>query len=238
MAVGVIAALPFEARALVRKRLAPGARILLPDGAWLAVAGIGPGRARRAAEDLLRSGAAALMSFGVAGGLDPALAPGTMVVPEHVLGPSGEVFAADDGWRARLSARLAAELPVAHGRLLSPPAPVSDAAAKAEARRRFGACAVDMESAGVAEVAAHHGVPFVAVRAIVDPAAESLPAVATAALDDSGRLRPLRLLAALLRQPREIAALMRLSRHFTAARRALTRAVALAGPGLLAEATA
>ena len=56
------------------------ARIARRAGLDALAAGGGPGAATRAADDLVRRGATALLSFGIAGGLDPALRTGTVVV--------------------------------------------------------------------------------------------------------------------------------------------------------------
>ena len=69
---------------------------------------------------------------------------------------------------------------------------------------RTGAVAVDMESAAIAEVAASRGLPFVAVRAVLDPAARSLPQSAVGAVDSSGRLLVKDLVRALLRHPADL----------------------------------
>jgi hypothetical protein len=69
--------------------------------------------------------------------------------------------------------------------------------------------------------------PFVAVRVIVDTAADMLPGTVVAA-SRAGRVRIGRLIAGLLWAPGEIAALVRLATRYRAAIRSL-RAVAEAG---------
>jgi adenosylhomocysteine nucleosidase len=91
---------------------------------------------------------------------------------------------------------------------------------KAAAFRDSGAAAVDMESAAVAEVAAHHRLPFIAVRVIVDTAADRLPRAVVNA-SGAGRLRIGRLLAGLVVAPAEIAGLIRLTQRYRIAIRSL-----------------
>jgi adenosylhomocysteine nucleosidase len=84
-----------------------------------------------------------------------------------------------------------------------------------------GAC-VDMESFMVCEVANDAGVPFVALRAIVDPIEMDLPDV-VGQIDQApfgGRLCPA--IKHLSRHPRDIAALIRLARSAARARRSMT----------------
>ena len=83
-----------------------------------------------------------------------------------------------------------------------------------------GAVAVDMESAGVAQVAALNKLPFVAVRAIVDTAGDTLPRAVVAA-GTEGRVRFARLILGIVRSPRELAPLMQLAKRYRAASRAL-----------------
>src|SRR5262249_56207770 len=52
-------------------------------------AGADPARARLLARRLIDQGVAGLVSFGLAGGLDPALPPGTLLLPPVVLLPDG-----------------------------------------------------------------------------------------------------------------------------------------------------
>ena len=84
-----------------------------------------------------------------------------------------------------------------------------------------------MESAAVAAVAADRKLPFVAVRVIVDTAADMLPGAVVAA-SRAGRVRIGRLIAGLMLAPGEIAALVRLAARYRTAIRSL-RAVAEAG---------
>jgi hypothetical protein len=83
-------------------------------------------------------------------------------------------------------------------------AAVADPAAKKALRAMTGALAVDMESQVAAAFAAQRQVPFAALRAVADTAAETLPRAAAVGLTPDGRPAPLRVLAALARNPREI----------------------------------
>ena len=101
-------------------------------------------------------------------------------------------------------------------------------AGKAAAFRDTGAAAVDMESLAVAEVAAAHGLPFLAVRVIVDTAGDALPAAVLAATR-SGRVHIGRLIGALALAPAQIPGLLRLAQRYRAASRSLA-ALARVGP--------
>jgi hypothetical protein len=97
--------------------------------------------------------------------------------------------------------------------------------------RATGAAAVDMESVAVGEVAERHGLPFIAVRVIVDSATDVLPRAVAAAADNEGHLQIWRLIGALALAPNELAPLIRLARRYRAANRSLA---AIARTGSLA----
>src|SRR5579871_5227035 len=91
--LGVVAALNAEARTLGPAMPRSDGLSLLGDGALLAVSGMGGALAAGAARRLLEAGAAALMSFGLAGGLDPALGAGAVVLPREIVSRGGARFA-------------------------------------------------------------------------------------------------------------------------------------------------
>jgi hypothetical protein len=85
-----------------------------------------------------------------------------------------------------------------------------------------------MESLAIAEIAQTHGLPFIAVRVIVDSAGDSLPRAVTAAADSEGHLQVWRLMGELLRTPADLGPLLRLAQRYRAANRSLA-AVARVG---------
>jgi nucleoside phosphorylase len=230
--IGIVSALAAEARTL-----GPAARHgaelhQLADGALLAVSGIGGSAAAAAARRLVLAGARALASFGMAGGLDPTLICGAVLLPEEVaaadgIGSIAAVSATSREWRQRLRAALPDSCIACGGRLLTSERPIGQPRAKADAWRHAGAAAVDMESAAIAQVAGQAGIPFIVLRVIVDTAADELPAAVLAA-SGGGRLRLGRLLGELLRAPGEVGALIRLAARYRIASRVLT---AVARPG-------
>jgi adenosylhomocysteine nucleosidase len=229
--IGIVSALAAEARTLGPARPHGAGLRQLADGALLAVSGIGAAAAAAAARRLVLSGAGALASFGMAGGLDPALICGAVLLPEEVAlwgdPDSRAAAAATSGeWRQRLRAALPASCIAVGGRLLTSAVPLGRDA-KARAWRSSGAAGIDMESAAIAQVAGQAGLPFIALRVIVDTAADELPATVIAA-SGGGELRIGRLLAGLLRAPEEVGALIRLAARYRIASRVLA-AVARAG---------
>ena len=217
--LGVVTGMAAEAQCLPR----PGA----DDALDVVCSGGDSGRAAGAAARLIEQGAGALLSFGLAGGLDPALRPGALVVVETVIAPDGGRWETDRRWREALRAALAAMQPVG-GALAGSDRVVATVAEKRRLFEATGACAVDMESHAVARVAADRGVPFAALRAVVDPAGRALPGVARTALDSDGRLRTLSVLLRVVKRPREAPGLVPAAWDFSRALAALRRAAAAA----------
>jgi adenosylhomocysteine nucleosidase len=198
--------------------LAAEARIARKLGNPVAIGGGGADGAEAAARRLVAEGATGLLSFGLCGGLDPALLPGALLIPHAVLA---------DGTRHMASAAIAARFGVMAPQVMLAGEVV--AATAAEKRRLYavtGAAAIDLESGAVARVAAQAGLPFAVLRAICDPAEQDLPPAALAALDGKGAIGLFRVLAALAAQPAQLPALMTLARQAAAGRRSLLRAVA------------
>ncbi len=219
--LGVVAALESEARTLgsaVRRR---DGLCSLSDGVLLAVSGMGGVLAAIAARSLADAGAVRLLSFGMAGGLDPTLSAGSVVVPTEVISLSGMRFTTSAQWREQLCLGLADPRPPAGGVLLSSATPVDAVADKAALFQETGAVAVDMESLGVAEVAAARGLPFMAVRVIVDTAGDVLPRAVVAA-SQAGQVSIRRLLGGLALAPLDWVAMIRLARRHRAALRSLS----------------
>jgi adenosylhomocysteine nucleosidase len=229
--VGVVCALRSEARHLGHTLSRHPHLDALPDGLLLAVTGIGCAAAAAGAQRLVGSGAAGLVSFGLAGGLDPALPAGTIFLPSEIAAQDGALLSTDATWRARVRAALNGRAPIDAGRLVTTRHPVAVVAEKAALFQASGARAVDMESFGVAEVARSCGVPFIAVRVIVDAAEETLPQAVIAATDAAGHTSLLQLLGQLARRPRELRSLVRLAHGYHRANRSLA---AVARTGALA----
>jgi adenosylhomocysteine nucleosidase len=193
----------FAAEANIARRL----------GWKVAIGGGSTEGAARAVRQLIESGATGVVSFGLAGGLDPGLPAGTLIV-------ANEVVAGGQIWPT--NALLSAQLGGATGhRCLGLDRIVDSPAEKRRLGCETGAAAVDMESGAVAATASAMDVPFAVLRAICDPADTALPPAALVALDSAGRIAPAPLAWSILTHPWQIGALLALARDAATARRAL-----------------
>jgi adenosylhomocysteine nucleosidase len=235
--IGLVVALPREipagfARVASREHLKSHVfavyRSLPQTGQHVAVqAGVGSIRAAEAARFLIQHfSPRALASFGFAGGLIPDLARGVLVIGTAVMdeAAAGKLTVANGDLAEQFRAAAAAEdLPVRQGILVTSHQIVANPSAKTELSVRSGACAVDMETAGVVEVAHEAGLPWVAVRAIVDNAEEPLPVACLSMLREDGSIAPGHLIQTFCRSPKLLWDALRLARHMATARQHLSQ---------------
>jgi adenosylhomocysteine nucleosidase len=233
MRPGIIAALVAEARILAQGPILPGELMHLPEGAMMLLSGVGASRARLAARTLLEKGATSLVSWGAAGGLAPGLSPGSLILPKTVIAADQSAYYVDAAWHERLCGRLQGYVEIHKGPLAESTVVVASCAEKAILFRRTGAIAVDMESASIAAVAKEASLPFLVIRAITDLAEMAIPRSALQSIDDFGRVRPLKLIQCLVRNPIQLLALGRLGRNFRVAQATLATVALHAGSTLL-----
>lgn len=200
---------------------------LLPPGTVWAAAGGVTRRVTELAERLLAEGAEGLLSFGIAGGLDPALRPGDVVVGTAVQW-EGETFEADGVWKCRLLSGI----PFSRSGTVAAVGRIAATPAAKRALHDGGASIVDMESGAMARVCARAGKPFAVLRAVADPAGRGLPRSVFVGLAPDGSPRPLAVMAALARRPWELPGLIRVGLDSRAALVALGDAVKVVGPTL------
>jgi nucleoside phosphorylase len=187
-------------------------------GSWAVVAGVigvGPSSSRRATEQILHAESFDhVMVVGIAGGLDPALPVGGLIVPERVrLYPDGPTFAS----HPLASRRAGGSLMTTDG-LLS-----AEATWRAILDSGFGA--VDMEAAGVAEACEDAGVDWSVYRGISDRPDENIVDQAVFALSKSDGSADLRAVGRyLFGDPRRVRTLAHLARSTGRAARIAARA--------------
>lgn len=155
--------------------------------AVVAVGGIGEKFARRAAEVAIEyAQPKLLLSAGIVGAISPQLKVGDV-------GRIREVVDVATG--TRYPADSAGEW------VLATSQDVSDAREKLELKTRFGADAVDMEAAAVAQVAKQRGVKFASLKAISDDAAFVMPPL-NRFIDDNGQFATRKFLVYLALHPK------------------------------------
>ena len=222
MRIGVVVALDAEARTLPASSGVFAGR----HHYEVMLAGPGPRRAEHAARRLLAEGCDALLSFGLAGGLAPALRPGAVLNASSVCTAEGQILSCADPLRLLLRDALS-DITVHDAPLFGADAPLIAAADKRALHATRGTVAVDMESAAIGRVAGEHHVPFAVLRCVVDPCDFTLPRAALAGMAEDGGNRPMATAVAVLMRPWELPNLIRLALWYGGALRALRSAGAL-----------
>ena len=199
----------------------------LPGDVLSAVSGARAAQAETRAADLVAGGAQALVSFGLAGGLDPALSAGDLVVSAQVTA-SDATINGDTMWAERVRARLATD-GAYPGAVLGETTVMSSTDTKAQAFARTGALAVDMESAAVARAAEAAKLPFIVVRAIADTATHKVPSYVAGAIGTDGRTQIGVILRGVAADPTSLATLWALATASRAAYATLRDVASLIG---------
>lgn len=220
--LGVVTGLAAEARAI-------GSASRLNIG----LSAANPTRAADAARKLIADGATVVASVGLAAGLDPNHAPGTIIIADGVIAWTGALPTSDPlaeypsfSVAPLLTTALAEcfgdEATVAT--LVGLNEAVTSPAVKLALMNQTGAAAADMETHIVAQVAEEAGVPWFALRIVADPSNRRVPPAALAALGVEGDVSVSRVLKALARSPRDLPDLLSLAFDTVQAMRQLKRA--------------
>ena len=191
-------------------------------------AGASAERALEGARELTRSEVVGLVSFGIAGGLDPTVAVGDLVIADAVIDPNGRRFVTASSWCQAIRSALGDTLPVRTGPLAGADDVIATPADKARLFQATQAIAVDMESHAVATAAEEAGLPLLILRVVADPAHRAIPESARVGLAPDGGTRPFAVIGKLMVRPWETPAVWMLARDNRAAHESLRRVAALA----------
>lgn len=170
-------------------------------------------------ENEVTRGARAILSFGIAGALAPDLETGDCVVARGVIA-SGRLWRCDETWMTRLRERLPTSR---FGDVAACDRPLASVAQKRALFQETQALAVDTESHVAASVAAAHALPFAVVRVIADAATRALPAAASVALKQGGRVDLSAVLRSIVAAPSQLTLVARTARDARMAFAALRR---------------
>lgn len=215
--IAVFTAVELEATSLARLLGLPR----VPGAAWphfgagaLELLCVGPRARHLDARAAGLAPPALVISAGVCGALSPALAEGDLIVPEAVLGPTGE----------RLATAAVAGL-ARTGTLATVAEVVGTPAAKARLWVETAALACDMESSAILEWARARGVAAAVIRGVSDTADRGVPDDLAAVVEPDGRVRTARAVRAVLARPRALADAMTLRSGTNSALKAVAQAL-------------
>ncbi len=154
-----------------------------------------------------------LISSGFAGGVDPSLGVGDLLLAENFSDPQLLAQA-----RAILVSRVA--------RLVTAERVVASETERQQLALKSNAAAVDMETAWIARACAERKLPMLSLRAISDTAAAPFPAPPAVLFDlERQQTEALKLTAHLLKHPFAVVRLIRFARRISAVRADLAAAL-------------
>ncbi|MBC8280166.1 MAG: hypothetical protein H8E48_05210 [Chloroflexi bacterium] len=149
------------------------------------VLGGGPDRAGITLAALLsekRSNLEGVLLIGVAGGMDPELETGDLILADRyalqngVAVGAGKALTPDDQmFKSAQQAALDISVPMFNGGALTVDHLVSESEEREDLRAQYQVSSVNMEDYRVAEAAQSAGVPFLSVRVVLDTAKQKLP---------------------------------------------------------------
>jgi adenosylhomocysteine nucleosidase len=213
--IAIAFALEYES-ASFRARHDPRLRV----GVWL-LGEMGVGAAASLAKKLDDSAPALLISAGFAGGLQPGLKVGTLVLGENHSDPHiVSKLSLDQGWHV--------------GGVSTAEAILERAKDKRFLGMRTGCLAGDLETAHLANVCFERGIPMLSVRCISDAMEDELPVPANTLLNPkTGRPDPIALFRYLISHPSSVAGFNKLLKNSKTAQDRLAKGLEEILPQLL-----
>ncbi len=211
--IGIFAAMESEALACPEwtrngdKVTIPGATVFPGEGSFVCQTGIGREAAQVAADAALaRFAPTVVLSVGLAGGLEPGVTVGDVVICTHVDHESHRhsdsaqsIYANQSLLDAALQTAAASGLSVRTGTSLTVDEAAWGPAEKAAHHAWKSHDIVEMESFWIAAAASKRGLPFAAVRSISDASVDTLPNIG--AMRPDGTLDQQKFLAYLQEHP-------------------------------------
>lgn len=194
-------------------------------------AGADSKRAYYQASKLVTNGCSLLISFGIAGGLDPALKAGDLVLASSLVDEKHNIFNLDQREQKKLITHLSTTFNISNNKIFGSTNIISSTKEKQRLFISHTATAVDMESLGVAQAANEKKCPFLIIRAIADTADQHLPTASLRSIDKNGNIKIGTILLDLALNPKDLTGLIKLAFNSRKALTSLSR-VAVLGFGL------
>ena len=205
---------------LIIMGLVQEARIAAGSGMVVICSSSGPLQLRALLATVDASRFRGVISFGIAGGLDPTLECGDVVVATEVIA-GGTRWLAAALLNEELTSIASKRRRVIRGGLAGVERVVAGRSCKAALRSETGPAAVDMESHIAAAYAVEAALPFAALRVISDSAHRALPALALSAIKPNGDIDLRRVLRGVARNPLTLSSLVSTGIDFNCALRSL-----------------
>src|SRR6185312_9793339 len=151
----------------------------------------------------------AVLSFGVAGGLDPRLDAGSVALATKVIDDNGTIYMTSPKLVSEITRKLDNDgIQYLVGSWVGSNIERRKAEDKEALGKKTGAIAVDMESQGAAAWATANGIPFAVLRTISDRVDFTLPPLTDTAVNADGSYDLSAIFDALLQDPSQLGGLL------------------------------
>jgi len=212
--IGIIAALPAEAKCLYSKNLKAGLPVEIQKDIFICLSGMGHDSALIAAKKLVSLKVNALISWGVAGAIDDAVNSGDIIIAKSVINQSDR-YLISANWLDRVSKHLLQSSAVVfNGEISSSREICASINDKSQLSQNTAALAVDMESAAIAETATANNLDFLVIRTISDNAQTSIPVAVVNHTNNLGQPRIFKFVLSCLSKPNQIREIVKLANGY------------------------
>ena len=212
--IGINAALPAEAACLYDKKLKVQTPVEIQQDIYLCLSGMGYDAANEATEKLINLNINTLMSWGVAGALDPSLASGDLIIANSIIS-NDKTYKTATKWQNQLLVFCSEKnYKVLNADIFSSKDVCATIEDKKELFEKNKAIAVDMESAAIAEKALNHNLDFITIRSIADKADMAIPEAVLKHTDKLGNPEILKFIGSCISKPAQIKELLKLASSY------------------------
>jgi adenosylhomocysteine nucleosidase len=212
--LGIIAALPAEAACLTNKKLDIASPVEIQKDIYLCLSGMGYESSSTAVKKCLDFNIDGLISWGVAGALEPSLNSGDIVFAETIINQD-KTYPTSDDWKNKLLDHFSkTDFKILNANIASSLEICATATDKNRLLNKTGAIAVDMESAAIADIAIKHELDFLVIRAIADEANTSIPEAVLKFTDNLGKPEIFNFVSSCISKPTQIREITKLAKSY------------------------
>ena len=213
--------MPAEAACLYDKKTEHLSPVEIEKDIFLCLSGMGYESASKAADKYLSLNINALISWGVAGALDPEINSGDLVIANSIISKDKTVQTASE-WNKKLSSFFSnSEQNVLNADISSGNEICASIEDKKNLFTNTGAVAVDMESAAIAEIASSNHLDFIVIRSVADKADTAIPEAVLKHTDNLGNPEIFKFISSCISKPKQINEIMILAKSYKKALKTL-----------------
>jgi adenosylhomocysteine nucleosidase len=219
--LGIIAALPAEAKCLYDKKLELNSPHEIEKDIFLCLSGIGYEPAQTSANSLLELNVDALISWGVAGAINNSVGSGDVVIANSIINDDIS-YPTTHSWVEAISAGLDGSFcKILNADIASSRDMCASVTDKKNLFNKTAALAVDMESVAIAEVAKKYHLDFLVIRSIADGADRGIPEAVKNYTDTLGNPELVKFILSCILKPTQICDIAHLANSYRAGLKSL-----------------